>query len=420
MNNILEAKLAAFDIIKAVEKRRAFAHILLRSRLSSFPLEIHSSITEFVYGTLRFQNTIDWYISNYVDIDKLPLEIKIILRMATYQLLHHRVLKPLVVNEAVEMAKILTSKKAAGLVNAVLRRIAITSLQPNELSIIYSHPDWLIEKWKKELGEEEAILLCKRNNQPMPTSFRINQLKTTIEEVEGTLNEKGVRIERGNLSRSCLILKEGDIKPVISLEEEGKVYIQSESSMLAVEIMDCKPGMKVLDGCAGYGGKTTYIAELMRNKGTIIAVDRLANKLNILKNEALKRGISIISCIESPIEDLPLSFIGEADRVLLDVPCSGLGTLSRKPEIKWRVTPSSIGKLISIQKNILKRGRNFVKPGGILVYSACTISRDETYDIIKSFLEENRDFILIEERQILPHVNDTEGFYMAKLKREDA
>jgi len=420
MNNILEAKLAAFDIIKAVEKRRAFAHILLRSRLSSFPLEIHSSITEFVYGTLRFQNTIDWYISNYVDIDKLPLEIKIILRMATYQLLYHRVLKPLVVNEAVEMAKILTSKKAAGLVNAVLRRIAITSLQPNELSIIYSHPDWLIEKWKKELGEEEAILLCKRNNQPMPTSFRINQLKTTIEEVEGTLNEKGVRIERGNLSRNCLILKEGDIKPVISLEEEGKVYIQSESSMLVVEIMDCKPGMKVLDGCAGYGGKTTYIAELMRNKGTIIAVDRLANKLNILKNEALKRGISIISCIESPIEDLPLSFIGEADRVLLDVPCSGLGTLSRKPEIKWRVTPSSIGKLISIQKNILKRGRNFVKPGGILVYSACTISRDETYDIIKSFLEENRDFILIEERQILPHVNDTEGFYMAKLKREDA
>lgn len=420
MNNILEAKLAAFDIIKAVEKRRAFAHILLRSRLSSFPLEIHSSITEFVYGTLRFQNTIDWYISNYVDIDKLPLEIKIILRMATYQLLNHRVLKPLVVNEAVEMAKILTSKKAAGLVNAVLRRIAITSLQPNELSIIYSHPDWLIEKWKKELGEEEAILLCKRNNQPMPTSFRINQLKTTIEEVEGTLNEKGVRIERGNLSRNCLILKEGDIKPVISLEEEGKVYIQSESSMLVVEIMDCKPGMKVLDGCAGYGGKTTYIAELMRNKGTIIAVDRLANKLNILKNEALKRGISIISCIESPIEDLPLSFIGEADRVLLDVPCSGLGTLSRKPEIKWRVTPSSIGKLISIQKNILKRGRNFVKPGGILVYSACTISRDETYDIIKSFLEENRDFILIEERQILPHVNDTEGFYMAKLKREDA
>jgi len=420
MNNILEAKLAAFDIIKAVEKRRAFAHILLRSRLSSFPLEIHSSITEFVYGTLRFQNTIDWYISNYVDIDKLPLEIKIILRMATYQLLYHRVLKPLVVNEAVEMAKILTSKKAAGLVNAVLRRIAITSLQPNELSIIYSHPDWLIEKWKKELGEEEAILLCKRNNQPMPTSFRINQLKTTIEEVEGTLNEKGVRIERGNLSRSCLILKEGDIKPVISLEEEGKVYIQSESSMLVVEIMDCKPGMKVLDGCAGYGGKTTYIAELMRNKGTIIAVDRLANKLNILKNEALKRGISIINCIESPIEDLPLSFIGEADRVLLDVPCSGLGTLSRKPEIKWRVTPSSIGKLISIQKNILKRGRNFVKPGGILVYSACTISRDETYDIIKSFLEENRDFILIEERQILPHVNDTEGFYMAKLKREDA
>ena len=420
MNNILEAKLAAFDIIKAVEKRRAFAHILLRSRLSSFPLEIHSSITEFVYGTLRFQNTIDWYISNYVDIDKLPLEIKIILRMATYQLLYHRVLKPLVVNEAVEMAKILTSKKSAGLVNAVLRRIAITSLQPNELSIIYSHPDWLIEKWKKELGEEEAILLCKRNNQPMPTSFRINQLKTTIEEVEGTLNEKGVRIERGNLSRNCLILKEGDIKPVISLEEEGKVYIQSESSMLVVEIMDCKPGMKVLDGCAGYGGKTTYIAELMRNKGTIIAVDRLANKLNILKNEALKRGISIISCIESPIEDLPLSFIGEADRVLLDVPCSGLGTLSRKPEIKWRVTPSSIGKLISIQKNILKRGRNFVKPGGILVYSACTISRDETYDIIKSFLEENRDFILIEERQILPHVNDTEGFYMAKLKREDA
>ena len=420
MNNILEAKLAAFDIIKAVEKRRAFAHILLRSRLSSFPLEIHSSITEFVYGTLRFQNTIDWYISNYVDIDKLPLEIKIILRMATYQLLYHRVLKPLVVNEAVEMAKILTSKKAAGLVNAVLRRIAITSLQPNELSIIYSHPDWLIEKWKKELGEEEAILLCKRNNQPMPTSFRINQLKTTIEEVEGTLNEKGVRIERGNLSRNCLILKEGDIKPVISLEEEGKVYIQSESSMLVVEIMDCKPGMKVLDGCAGYGGKTTYIAELMRNKGTIIAVDRLANKLNILKNEALKRGISIINCIESPIEDLPLSFIGEADRVLLDVPCSGLGTLSRKPEIKWRVTPSSIGKLISIQKNILKRGRNFVKPGGILVYSACTISRDETYDIIKSFLEENRDFILIEERQILPYVNDTEGFYMAKLKREDA
>ncbi|MGB9682564.1 MAG: 16S rRNA (cytosine(967)-C(5))-methyltransferase RsmB [bacterium] len=420
MSNILEAKFVAFDIIKAVERRRAFAHILLRSRLSSLPLEVHSSTTELVYGTLRRQNTLDWYVSHYVDIDRLPLELKIILRIATYQLLYHRIPKPLVVNEAVEMAKILSSRKSGGLVNAVLRKIAVTNSQPDTLSVIYSHPEWLIEKWSRELGKEETILLCRRNNQPMPTSFRVNQLKTTLEKIEDTLNNKGIRLERGRLSRNCLVLKEGDINPVISLEEEGKVYIQSESSMVVVETIDCKPGMKVIDGCAGYGGKTTYIAELMKNKGTIIAVDRLASKLSILENEALKRGITIINCIESPIERLSLDVIGEADRVLLDVPCSGLGTLSRKPEIKWRINPSSIEKLVLIQRNILKSGKNFVKPGGILVYSACTISKDETYDIIKSFLEENKEFILREERQILPHIDNTEGFYMAKLERKDA
>ena len=421
MSEIFQAKLIAFNIIKAVETKRAFAHILLRNRLSSLvPLQVRSSVTELVYGTLRRQNTLDWYISMYVNMNRLPIELKIILRMATYQILYHNVPNPLIVNEAVEMAKKVVKGKAGALVNAVLRKIALSNIEPGKPSIIYSHPEWLIEKWERELGKEETILLCKRNNQPMFTSFRINTMKTSVEDIENSLKDRGIITERGRLSKNCLVLKEGDISPIVSLEEEGKVYIQSESSMAVVEMLDCKPGMKVLDGCSGYGGKTTYIAEIMKDRGSIIAVDKLASKLNILKNEAIKRRIHIINCIESPMEDLSLDNIGYVDRVILDVPCSGLGTLSRKPEIKWRVTPNSIEKITLVQKSILKAGERFVRPGGILVYSVCTISREETYDIIKSFLEENKDFVLIEERQILPYIDNTEGFYMAKLERESA
>jgi len=321
------------------------------------------------------------------------------------------------VNEAVEMGKILISRKASGLINAVLRRIATANLKPREKSLVYSHPKWLIEKWERELGEEDARLLCERNNNPMPLSFRVNILKTDIETIEDALNKRGLNVARGRFSKNCLILKEGDINPIVTLEDEGKVFIQSEPSMVVVELLEVNPGLRVLDGCSGVGGKTTYIAELMSNIGEIIAVDKAKDKLKLLKDLAIKRDISIIRCIESPLEDLKPEEIGYFDRILLDVPCSGLGTLSRKPEIKWRLRIDDIGKLAEMQRKILNSGSKFLKPGGILVYSACTISREETYDIIKSFINENRDYFLIEERQFLPYIDDVEGFYIAKIRR---
>jgi len=417
MNKIVEAKRVAYEILLSVERRTSYANALMRERLSEIPSIYNPLITDVVYGVLRRKNTLDWYISNFVRVERLDLELLTILRIGTYQILYHSTPIPLVVNEAVEMGKILISRKASGLINAVLRRIATANLKPEEKSLVYSHPKWLIEKWERELGEEDARLLCERNNNPIPLSFRVNILKTDIETIEDALNKRGLNVARGRFSKNCLILKEGDINPIVTLEDEGKVFIQSEPSMVVVELLEVNPGLRVLDGCSGIGGKTTYIAELMSNIGEIIAVDKAKDKLKLLKDLAIKRDISIIRCIESPLEGLKPEEIGYFDRILLDVPCSGLGTLSRKPEIKWRLRIDDIGKLAEMQRRILNSGSKFLKPGGILVYSACTISREETYDIIKSFINENRDYFLIEERQFLPHIDDVEGFYIAKIRR---
>lgn len=420
MSDILEAKELAYRILLLVEEKGFYANAIMRERLSNISTKYHPLITDIVYGILRRKNTLDWYLSNFVKIDRLDIRLLIILRIGTYQLLYHRISKPPVVNEAVEMGKSLISRKAGSLINAVLRKIVTTEIKPTEKSIVYSHPAWLINKWERELGEEETLKLCERNNNPMPFSFRINILKANITEIEDILSKNGTVTERGKFSKSCLILKEDGLDIILTLEEEGRIFIQAEPSMVVVEMLDPKPGMRVLDGCSGIGGKTTYIAELMRNDGEIVAVDKSNAKLEFLKKMIKKRGISIISCIKSPIENLKIENIGFFDRILLDVPCSGLGTLSRRPEIKWRLKLQHINKLSRIQLSILNSGARFLKPNGILVYSACTISREETYDIIKSFISENKEFHIIEERQFLPHIDDVEGFYIAKIQRSYA
>jgi len=423
MDEIIKAKVLAYNILKLVDKKGAFANVLLRERLKDkkFPVSLHPLVTDIVYGVLRRQNTIDWYISNFSKIERLTLEILILLRIGVYQILYHNTPAPLIVNETVEIGKRVISRKGGNLINAVLRKISNSSnLRPSEKDLVYSHPIWLIEKWERELGVDETGQLCERNNRPVPLSFRVNILKTSIEEVENSLSEEGIIVERGRFSKNCLILREGIVRPISCLEEEGKVFIQSESSMVVAEKLELDSGLKVLDGCSGYGGKTIYAGELMRNSGEIIAIDRVKNKLDILKRIASKHSVSIIKTIHSPLEELTIDRVGYVDRVLLDVPCSGLGTLSRRPEIKWRLKPEDISRLSSAQKRILDAGSRFLKTGGILIYSACTISRDETYDIIKSFLENNRGFDLIEEVQFFPHRDDVEGFYMAKLKKNVA
>lgn len=422
MDELIKAKILAYRILKQVEEKRAFANVLLKEKLKDGDIleSFHPLVTDIVYGILRRQNTIDWYISNFTKLERLTLEVLLLLRIGTYQILYHSTPIPLIVNETVEAGKRVISRKAGNLINAVLRKISESKLKPTEKELIYSHPLWLIDKWEKELGTEETRLLCERNNNPMPLSFRVNIIRNNIEDVESYLSKEGVIVERGKFSQNCLILKEGSVRPISFLEEEGKIFIQSEPSIVVVERLELESGMRVLDGCSGYGGKTVYIGEIMRNDGEIIAVDKVKNKLDTLKKIANKHSVSIIKTIHSQLEALSTERIGYVDRVLLDVPCSGLGTLSRRPEIKWRLKPNDILKLSSIQKKILEAGSRFLKPKGILVYSACTISKDETYDIIKSFIEENKEFELMEEIQFFPHKDNIEGFYIAKLRKNVA
>ncbi|MCX7796966.1 MAG: 16S rRNA (cytosine(967)-C(5))-methyltransferase RsmB [bacterium] len=420
MSDILKAKELAYRILILVEERSLYANALMREKLDNTSTKYHPLITDIVYGVLRRKNTLDWYISNFVKVDRLDIRLLTILRMGTYQLLYHSISKPPIVNEAVEMGKSLISRKAGSLINAVLRKITAVDIKPMEKSILYSHPAWLIDKWERELGEEETRRLCERNNNPMTLSFRVNVLKTSITDVEDTLLKSGIVVDRGKFSKNCLMLKEGPLNLILALENEGRIFIQAEPSMVVVEMLELRPGMRVLDGCSGIGGKTTYIAELMKNEGEIVAVDKSKSKLKVLKEIIKRREISIIKCIESPIESLRVEDIGSFDRVLLDVPCSGLGTLSRRPEIKWRLKPKDIIKLSEIQRSILSSGSRFLKPGGILVYSACTISKEETYDIIKSFIDKNREFHVVKEIQFFPHIDEVEGFYIAKLQRNYA
>jgi 16S rRNA (cytosine967-C5)-methyltransferase len=442
-----KARYIAVKTLCDIDESGAFSNIKLNQYFKMYDLEAKDRgfATEILYGTIRWKLRIDFLIQKFskLKLDKMNCWVLNSIRIAVYQVFFmDKVPEFAAVNQSVEIVKA-KEKRATSFANGVLRNILrnkdeFTKIDIKDgikrLSVEYSHPEWFVRKFKDELGESRLIELMRKNNTPPGLTIRVNSLKSNIQEVENKLVEKGVQVEHGQLEES-LVLKGYNIIEKSEEFQEGLFTIQDESSMLVARVLDPLPGDKIIDVCSAPGGKTTHIAQLMKNKGEIKAFDVHEHKLKLVKGNAKRLGIGIINTY---IKDSSIysSELGEvADKVLVDAPCSGLGLIMKKPEIRWNISLKDIEELTNIQYEILRTSSRYVKKNGVLVYSTCTITKEENENIIEKFLAEHEGFEMMDiseyvpERyrdntckegyvKLYPDLHDTDGFFIAKLRRK--
>jgi 16S rRNA (cytosine967-C5)-methyltransferase len=421
----------AVEILNRIDEAAAYAEPLLDATLSGMALanpHDRGLLTELVYGTLRMRGRLDWIIGQLFRGDAATLEtgVRNILRTGIYQLWYTDRIPPFAaVNEAVGIAR-KTCPAASGLVNALLRAalrkqdaIAWPDMAKDPgkaISVIHSHPRWLVERWLDEFGIDETIAICRANNAVPPLALRVNSLKASREQAAAALAQEGLSVEPTAFSPDGLLL----VSPAASLREtaswrKGLIRIQDEASQLIARLVAPKPGESLLDLCAGTGGKTLHLAALMENRGNLMAVDHQPEKLRLLREEAGRLGVTIVETqTADAIAVPPETFRGFFDRVLLDAPCSGLGTLRRNPEIRWRLIPKDLNKCIQFQKLLLASAADCVRPGGRLVYSVCTVTPEENEAVIEDLLNGRTDFSLIKPPiagGIPPEIIDPAGFF---------
>jgi 16S rRNA (cytosine967-C5)-methyltransferase len=287
-----------------------------------------------------------------------------------------------------------------------------------ERRIKESIPDWLDEMAGSELGEAWPGLLAALNK-PAPIVLRTNTLKTTPVALALSLENAGIHTIPSTVADNALLLEEFSNVFTLSLYHNGYFEVQDSGSQMIAPFVDAKPGMRVIDACAGTGGKTLHLAALMQNKGRIIALDTAIWKVDVLKQRALRAGVTIIET--KPIETTKVikRLAVTADRVLIDAPCSGLGVLRRNPDAKWKITPAKIQKLIGEQSEILASYCRMVKPGGMLIYATCSILPSENRRQVDNFINSHPEFTFVEDKTIGPDKCNCDGFYMAKLNRSE-
>ncbi len=439
----------ALDILLQIEKNQAYSNLLLNQSIKREKINEKDVglLTEIVYGTIQRKNTIDYYLSQFVKVDlkKLDVWVLVLLRLSLYQIIYlDRVPERAVVHEAVELAKKKGHKGISAMVNGTLRsllRQGIPSLDDiqdplKKWSVAYSHPAWLVKRWNKQFGEEKTKRICEINCTPPAVTARVNKMMAkNIEEVIEGLASEGVICEKGELSDDSIKIIKGTL-PNTKVYKEGWLTIQDESSMLVARALDPKPSTRVLDSCAAPGGKTTHIGERMNDEGEIFALDLHEHKVKLIDEQASRLKLSIIHTKATDSRKASEIFEKESfDSILVDAPCTGLGVIRRKPDIKWQKQEKDIEKITTIQKDILWSVAPLLKTGGTIVYSTCTIDALENEQVVKSFLSEHSNFHLdqtLKERlpkkleglcnegmlQILPSDFNSDGFFIASMKKK--
>jgi 16S rRNA (cytosine967-C5)-methyltransferase len=413
------ARETALKALYEVEKNGAYSDKALKNALRGGALAPtdRAFAAELTYGVVRHKSRLDFIIRNYSDqrLKKLSVWILNILRMGVYQMIFlDKIPHSAAVNEGVNLAKRYGHEASARFVNAVLRAVSRGGdVKCPSLNIYYSHPDWLVD-----LIDAQYPLECKKilaaNNEIPAVTVRVNTLKTTSGALCDALTKKGIEVTpRGELLE---IAKFGDIA---ALEEykNGLFTPQDKGAYLAAAAVDPRPGELILDVCAAPGGKATQIAEMSGDKAKILAFDLHAHKIDLINKNARRLGINGITAICRDAAQPDPQYIAAADKVLADVPCSGLGVIRKKPDIKWRKTPGDLKEIIALQSAVLDSSARYLKPGGILVYATCTINKDENGGVVERFLQTAR-FEKLKETQLLPHTDGCDGFYICKLRKK--
>ena len=420
----------AYQTLLDVEAKKAYSNIALNHKIAVNKPGTPAFVRELVYGVLERKLTLDYYIDELLKegIDSLKMPEITILRMGIYQLGYmDKVPEYAAISESVELAK-KYCKGRAGLINGVLRefqnkKIYITLPTRDEdeiryLSIKYSYAPWIIELWLKYYNKQFVEKLLAAGNETPPMTVRANWLKIRKEDLKKVLAERGFEVEDGKICQNALNVKGSKLLDT-EMYNYGLFTPQDESSMLVSEKIGVKQGDLVMDVCAAPGGKTTAIAERMNNTGKIIASDIYRRKLDIVDKEAKRLGITNIETRSWDATRVDSTLVKRADRVLVDAPCSGLGVIRRKPEIKYKEQTDEMLLLPQKQLAILSASSSYVKPGGTLVYSTCTINPDENEKVVDAFLKKNRDFEKVERTLLLPNVNGTDGFFICVMKRDE-
>ena len=443
----------ATDILVKIETRKAYSDILLDSALTSPGLSRRDGalLSELTYGTLRWRGRIDARLQELIrrPLHKTDPFLRNLLRITIYQLSFlDRIPDYAAVNAAVDIAKLHADGHAAGFVNAVLRRYLReqperTRLKPDperaEVSVLaayWSHPLWLVEKWRDYVGAGEMAALLKANNEEAPLVLRANILRTTREDLIRILEREGIDAIATPWSPQGIRVRFKAAIDQLPGFGAGLFQVQGEASQLVSYLLRPKPGERVLDACAAPGGKTTHLAELMQDRGEIVAGDISRHGLRKIEENAERLGLSSIRTL---LADAGKAIDGDGqpyDRIVVDAPCSGLGTLRAHPEIKWNRAEADLKRLTQVQQTILRSAAARLKPGGVLVYSTCTLTPDENEQIVHQLLGSSEHFVLEDAADYLPesahtlaqngyllawpHRHDTDGFFAARLRRVEA
>jgi 16S rRNA (cytosine967-C5)-methyltransferase len=443
-SKVSAARLAAFRLLLRVERDNAYAAPLLASdRLAELSPEDRRLAHELVMGVLRWRGELDYVINATTErpAEKLDLPVRIALWLGLYQLRHlERVPEHAAVHESVELLKNGKHWRAAPLVNAALRKALRERTEApdarvrdplNRLAIATSHPKWMVERWAKQLGLEEAEALARAGNDHPPAAFRINMLRApSLARVLGDLAEEGVDVRESVIAPGGYVVTSGHVAPSSRAVQQGWVYFQDEASQLVARLVGARAGERVLDVGAAPGGKSTAIAAMMGNSGLVVAVDIYPARLATLAETCKRLAARIVRPVAADAsEELPLSEDVGFDRVLLDAPCSGTGTLRRNPEIKWRVEAASIPRFAELQGRLLERAAARVRAGGRIVYSTCSIEPEENEGVVEAFLAEHQEFRVVKDAvpeslrtengylRTFPHRNGCDGFFAAVLER---
>ncbi len=398
-------------------------------------------LTELVHGVLRWQNKLDWVLNGFShgNFQKSEVNIKNTLRVALYQILFlDRIPHAAAVNEAVELIKRIRGDKVGGLVNAVLRNIirnleGIRYPDPNEdkvqyLSVMYSHPHWIVKRWLSRFGYDDTMKLLIASNERPCLSLRINKLKAQPAEFLTMLEQQQIHYTGSTHVDYFVKVKSLPRIGQMELFRRGFFTIQDESAILPCMMLAPQPGERVIDLCAAPGGKTTAMSEMMKNEGEIIAIDKYETKLMFVKAACERLGLRNVKL---QVVDASTLDGEQADKVLLDAPCSGLGVLTKKPDIKWKRDITDVLKLAAMQSELIENAARLVKPGGVLVYSTCTTEPEENTGVISRFLEKHPEFSIEDAKQFVshslvnasgfvetfPHLHGMDGSFAARFRK---
>ncbi|NOT21799.1 MAG: 16S rRNA (cytosine(967)-C(5))-methyltransferase RsmB [Nitrospiraceae bacterium] len=462
------ARTIAFSLLVESVKNEEGIDVLLERALVRCPFDSRERAltVELTYGVLRRLATIDWRLEPVLDkpLPRLPVAVQMLLRLGAYQLLFlDRIPESAAVNESVNLARSFAGtvgRDWSGFVNAVLRGLLRHPPQPwpsmdhdpaKALAVRYSVPEWLSRRWVERLGLATAEAACEVASVAPPMTLRVNQLITTRRALLEKFAQAGIAAKPTSMSPFGIVLDEGGIVPSLPGFHEGAFYVEDEAAQLIPPILDPQPGDIVLDACAAPGGKSTHLADLMQNKGSIYAVDRKGTRLDLLHSNCRRLGVQIVmpivGDIRQPREWVPMmetarppsikkTMQGEpsVDRILVDAPCSGLGVLRRHPEAKWRKDEQVLLRHQALQCQILKAVAPCLRPGGVLVYSTCSTEPEENEDVIERFCHAHAEFQresvvawlppaaqeFITERGALSTVGNRcsmDGFYAARLRK---